>query len=160
MPSFDIVSEIDHHELANAVDQANREIQTRFDFRGIDASFALEGNVVSVTAEAEFQLQQMRDILFQKLTKRGIELGAVESADPVVQLSKASQVLTIREGVDTALAKDLVKRIKASKLKVQAAIQGDQVRVTGKKRDELQAVIALLKGAEIELPLQYRNFRD
>lgn len=160
MPSFDIVSEIDHHEVTNAVDQANRELETRFDFKGTKAEFVLDGNVVTLKAEADFQLKQMLDVLYQKLGRRGIELGAVEAAEPVVQLSSATQAVTIREGIDSALAKDIVKRVKASKIKVQAAIQGDQVRVTGKKRDDLQAVIALLKDAGIELPLQFKNFRD
>lgn len=160
MPSFDVVSEVDHHELSNAVDQANREVDNRFDFKGTGARFELDGNAIVLKAQADFQLQQMLDMLYQKLTKRGIDLGAADAGEPDVQLSAATQVVTIREGIDSALAKDIVKRVKASKIKVQASIQGDQVRVTGKKRDDLQQVIALLKGGEIEQPLQYKNFRD
>ncbi|MEM9302181.1 MAG: YajQ family cyclic di-GMP-binding protein [Pseudomonadota bacterium] len=160
MPSFDVVSEVDHHELSNAVDQANREVDNRFDFKGTGARLELDGNAIVLKAQADFQLQQMLDMLYQKLTKRGIDLGAADAGEPDVQLSAATQVVTIREGIDSALAKDIVKRVKASKIKVQASIQGDQVRVTGKKRDDLQQVIALLKGGEIEQPLQYKNFRD
>lgn len=160
MPSFDIVSEVDHHELANAVDQANREVGTRFDFKGTDSSFQVEGNVITLKTESEFQLDQMLDMLYSKLSKRGLDLDAAEAAEPVIQARSATRQVTIREGIDSVLAKNIVKRVKDSKLKVQAAIQGDQVRVTGKKRDDLQQVIALMKDAELELPLQFTNFRD
>ena len=160
MPSFDVVSEIDHHELSNAVDQANREVGTRFDFKGSDARYELNESLIVMHAQSDFQLQQMQDILYNKLAKRGIELGALEVGEPTIQAKTASQPITVREGIDSALARQIVKTVKESKLKVQAAIQGDQVRITGKKRDDLQAAIALLKDSNIELPLQYKNFRD
>jgi uncharacterized protein YajQ (UPF0234 family) len=160
MPSFDIVSEFDTHEAANAVDQANREVDTRFDFKGSGSKFALEGNVINLTSQSEFQLQQMLDILRQKLAKRGIDLGCMDEQAPEVTGSQARQAVILRQGIESDLARDLVKRIKAAKLKVQAAIQGDSVRVSGKKRDDLQSVIAMLKEADVGLPLQYKNFRD
>lgn len=160
MPSFDVVSEVDHHELANAVDQANREVTTRFDFKGTDSSYEVNDHVVALKTESEFQLDQMLDILYAKLAKRGIDLEAAEADEPVVMAKTATRNVTIREGIDTDLAKKIVKRIKESKLKVQASIQGDKVRVTGKKRDDLQSAIALLKEAELGLPLQFNNFRD
>ena len=160
MPSFDVVSEVDAHELSNAVDQANREIGNRFDFKGVDAKFELKESVVELTAEADFQLRQMLDILRLKMTKRSIEVGCLDVADPVVAGNKATQIATVRQGIDAALAKKMVKAIKESKMKVQAAIQGDKVRVSGKKRDDLQSAIALLKDAGYDLPLQFDNFRD
>ncbi len=160
MPSFDVVSEVDMHELSNAVDQANREVSNRFDFKGTGAKFELDESTVSLTAQVEFQLQQMMDILRQKLSKRGIDIGALEVKDPVVSGNEARQAAVVRQGIDSALAKKLVKMIKDAKLKVQAAIQGEQVRVTGKKRDDLQSVIAMLREADVDLPLQYTNFRD
>ncbi len=160
MPSFDVVSEVDMHELTNAVDQANREVGTRYDFKGSDASFALAEDAVSLEAESDFQLQQMRDIFYQKAAKRGIDVQAVEEAEPVTVGRRATQKLGVRQGIDKELAKKIVKLIKDAKLKVQAQVQGEQVRVTGKKRDDLQEVIATLRGAELGLPLQFTNFRD
>ena len=160
MPSFDVVSEIDHHELANAVDQANREVATRFDFKGTASSFELEEQAVVLKTESDFQLQQMLDILYAKLAKRGIDLAAVEAQDAVIMAKTATQRVVVKEGIDADSTRAIVKMIKAEKMKVQAAVQGDQVRVTGKKRDDLQQVIQLLKGAEMELPLQFTNFRD
>ena len=160
MPSFDVVSEIDHHELANAVDQANREVTTRFDFKGSDSSFELKETVITMKTESEFQLDQMLDVLYSKMTKRGIDLDAVELGEPVIMAKTATRSVTVREGIDTELARKIVKEVKGSKIKVQASIQGDQVRVAGKKRDDLQQVIALLKGTELGLPLQFKNFRD
>lgn len=160
MPSFDVVSEVDLHELANAVDQANREVTNRFDFKGTGAEFTLDDSTISLKAQVEFQLQQMLDILRQKLAKRGIDVGALEVKDPVTSGSEARQTVLVRQGIDTPLAKKLVKTIKDAKLKVQAQIQGEQVRVTGKKRDDLQSVIALLREADVDLPLQFNNFRD
>lgn len=160
MPSFDVVSEIDHHELGNAVDQANREVSTRFDFKGSGARFELADNLITLHAQAEFQLQQMIDMLYGKLAKRGIDTAALDVGEPVLMAKTATQPVTVREGIDSELARKIVKRMKESKLKVQSQIQGDQVRVTGKKRDDLQQAIALLKGAELDLPLQYKNFRD
>ena len=160
MPSFDVVSEIDHHELHNGVDQANREVTTRFDFKGSGSNFELAGLVITMNSESEFQLQQMYDILCNKLVKRGIDIACLEKDEPVIHARTATQTVTAKEGIDTPLAKEMIKLIKQSKAKVQAAIQGEQLRVTGKKRDDLQEVIALLKGAAIETPLQYKNFRD
>ncbi|MGY6587460.1 MAG: YajQ family cyclic di-GMP-binding protein [Wenzhouxiangella sp.] len=160
MPTFDVVSEIDHHELANAVDQANREVTTRFDFKGSDSSYSLAENVVTMKTESDFQLDQMLDVLYSKLAKRGIDLAAAEPGEPEIMAKTATRTVTIREGIDQDLARKIVKTVKGSKIKVQASIQGDQVRVTGKKRDDLQAVIALLKDSELELPLQFKNFRD
>lgn len=160
MPTFDVVSEIDHHELSNAVDQANREVTTRFDFKGSDSSYSLAENVVTLKTESDFQLDQMLDVLYSKLAKRGIDLVAAEAGEPEIMAKTATRTVTIREGIDQDLARKIVKTVKGSKIKVQASVQGDQVRVTGKKRDDLQAVIALLKEAELELPLQFKNFRD
>jgi len=160
MPSFDIVSEADVQEVRNAVDQANREIGTRFDFKGVTASFELADGEVRMQAEQEFQLGQMLDILRQKLVKRGVELAALDVDEPVTSLNAARQRIGIKQGIDGDTAKRMVKALKASKLKVQAQIQGDQVRVTGKKRDDLQEAIALLKQSDWDRPLQFSNFRD
>ena len=160
MPSFDAVSEVNHHELSNAVDQANREVATRFDFKGTGSNFELSESKITMNTESEFQLQQMYDMLCNKLVKRGIDIACLELAEPVVQLKTATQLVTVREGIDTLTAKKMVKLIKEKKLKVQAAIQGEQLRVTGKKRDDLQAVMALLREGGFGLPLQFKNFRD
>jgi uncharacterized protein YajQ (UPF0234 family) len=160
MPSFDIVSEADVQEVRNAVDQANREIGTRFDFKGVTASFELADGEIRMLAEQEFQLGQMLDILRQKLVKRGVELAALDVDEPVTSLNAARQRIGIKQGIDGDTAKRMVKALKASKLKVQAQIQGDQVRVTGKKRDDLQEAIALLKQSDWDRPLQFSNFRD
>jgi len=160
MPSFDVVSEVDHHELKNAVDQANREVTTRFDFKGSGANFAQAENTITMHAQAEFQLQQMLDILSKKIASRGIDLYCLETHDPIIHAKTATQAITINEGIDTPTAKKLVKMIKDSKLKVQATIQQQQLRVTGKKRDDLQQAMSLLKEADLKLPLQYKNFRD
>jgi len=160
MPSFDVVSEVDHHELKNGVNQANREVTTRFDFKGSGSNFELNDQVISMNTESEFQLQQMYDMLCNKLVKRGIDIACLKKAEPIIQARTATQTVTVNEGIDTPTAKNMVKLIKQSKTKVQAAIQGEQLRVTGKKRDDLQAIIALLKDANLEIPLQYKNFRD
>ena len=160
MPTFDICSEIDLQEVRNAVDQANREIGTRFDFKGVKASFELTDGKVLMAAEQEFQLQQMMDILRQKLVKRSVDLKALDPRDPITTLNAARQEIGLKQGVDTETAKRIVKAIKASKLKVQAQIQGDQVRVTGKKRDDLQDAIAQLRTEDWGLPIQFTNFRD
>jgi cyclic-di-GMP-binding protein len=160
MPSFDVVSEVNHHELSNAVDQANREVGTRFDFKGSDSRFERNETQITLYTQSEFQLQQMYDILCNKLVKRGVDIAALELGKPDIQLKTATQVVTVREGIEAADARKMVKLIKDRKLKVQAAIQGDQLRVTGKKRDDLQEVIALLKEGEFGLPLQFKNFRD
>jgi uncharacterized protein YajQ (UPF0234 family) len=160
MPSFDVVSDFDAHEARNGVDQANREVTTRFDFKGTGSKFELEDAVISLTTQSDFQLKQMMDILQQKLAKRGIDLGCLEEQEPEFSGSEARQKVIMRRGIDTDRARKLVKQIKAAKLKVQAAIQGDKLRVSGKKRDDLQNVIAMLKDTDVGLPLQYENFRD
>ena len=160
MPSFDVVSEFDAHEASNAVDQANREVTNRFDFKGTGSKYELEEQVITLTSETDFQLQQMMDILRQKLAKRKIDIRCMKEEEPELTGSVARQKVILRQGIDTPLARDLVKKIKASKIKVQSAIQGEKLRVNGKKRDDLQAVIALLKDVDTDLPLQYENFRD
>ena len=162
MPSFDAVSELDSHELTNAVDQANRELSQRFDFKDSGASFTLKEKefLVQLNAPAEFQLKQMIDILTQRLGKRGIEARCMEKKDPVTNLAEARQDVVLRHGIDQDTGKKLQKLVKESKLKVQASIQGDKLRVTGKSRDDLQAAMALLRKADVELPLQFDNFRD
>jgi hypothetical protein len=160
MPSFDICSDIDLQEVRNAVDQANREIATRFDFKGVKASFELADGKILMVGEQEFHLQQMMDILRQKLVKRSVDIKAIDPQEPVVTLSAARQEIGLKQGVDADTAKRMVKLIKSSKLKVQAQIQGDQVRVTGKKRDDLQEAIAVLRAEDWGLPIQFTNFRD
>ncbi|EEF78433.1 YajQ family cyclic di-GMP-binding protein [Methylophaga thiooxydans] len=161
MPSFDIVSEVDKHELTNAVDQANRELANRFDFRGTDARVDQSDKVLTLHADSDFQLDQLLDILRLKLVKRGIEISCLEVKDPVGNGKMRKQDVIVREGIEKDLSRKIVKIIKESKTKVQAAIQGESVRVTGKKRDDLQGVMAMLKGNEaIDMPLQFNNFRD
>ena len=160
MPSFDVVSEVDHHELTNAVDQMNREITNRFDFKGSNANVGLKDQVMNLEADNEFQIKQMHDIIYKKLASRGIDTACLDQGKIEERGMRAYQTITVREGVDKELAKKIVKMVKDRKMKVQAAIQGEQVRVTGKKRDDLQSVIEMLKGADIELPLQFNNFRD
>lgn len=160
MPSFDIVSEVDLHEAANAVDQANREVGARFDFKGQVATYELSESVITLTGEGEFQLQQMRDILHLKLSKRGVDIASLKADPAQVTGRQSKQTITLLQGIESTFAKKLVKLIKDSKIKVQASIQGDKVRVTGKKRDDLQECIALLRGSELDQPLQYNNFRD
>lgn len=162
MPSFDAVSELDMHELTNAVDQANRELTQRFDFKDTGATFTLNEKefTVSMKAPAEFQLRQMLDVLTQRLGKRGIEARCMEKKDPVSNLAEARQDIVLRQGIDQDTGKKLQKILKESKLKVQAQIQGTQLRVTGKQRDDLQAAMALMKKAELDRPLQFKNFRD
>lgn len=161
MPSFDIVSEVDMHELNNALDQANREVGTRFDFKGIDASFSMnnESNIV-VSAEADFQIQQMMDMLRSKLVKRGIDTKSLVEGEMQLVGQKANMEVKVQQGIESDLARKIVKMVKESKLKVQTAIQGEKLRVNGKKRDDLQQVMALLKDADLGVPLQYDNFRD
>lgn len=162
MPSFDVVSEVDMHEAANAVDQANREISNRFDFKGSNASFELKEkeNRILLTTDSDFQIQQMIDVLYNKAVKRGMDLESLKRGDIVKTGQRAQLTLDIQQGIESDLAKKLVKHIKDQKMKVQAAIQGDKLRVTGKKRDDLQAAIALLKDGDWGIPLQYNNFRD
>lgn len=160
MPSFDVVSQVNRHELNNAVDQAAREVATRFDFKGTNARIEPKDLVLMLIAPSEFQVQQLLDILKAKIAKRGIDLAALRVDPVVVSGSEARQTVTVREGLDTDLARKLVKMVKESGLKVQAQIQEKLVRVSGKKKDDLQAVIALLRAAKVELPLQYVNFRE
>ena len=160
MPSFDVVSEVDMQEVTNAVDQANRELGTRFDFKNTDAKFVLEGNEVTMKAPNEFQLKQMFDILTARFASRKIDNRALDLKPPQVNVGDAHQLVTVRSGIESEIAKKIVKRIKTEKLKVQAAIQGEKVRVSGKKRDELQKVIGLLEETDLSIPLQFENYRD
>ena len=161
MPSFDVVSELDKHQVTNAVDQANRLVGNRFDFKGVDARFELTSkNEVILHAEAEFQVQQMLEILQAELIRKNIDAACMEEGKVEEANKSARMPVKLREGIETELAKKIVKMSKAAKLKVQAQIQAEQVRVTGKKRDDLQEVMALLRGADLEMPLQYINFRD
>lgn len=160
MPSFDIVSEIEMNEVRNAVENANRELETRFDFRGVEASFELNGDKVKFAADSEFQLQQMVDIFQAKMVQRKLDVRSMVLADVVHTGKRYSQEVTFKQGIDAPSAKKLIKQIKDSKIKVQAAIQGEQLRITGKKRDDLQQVMALLRGTEQDQPLQFDNFRE
>ena len=161
MPTFDIVSEVDKHELTNAVDQANREIDNRFDFRGTDASVEQSDKVLTLNANSDFQLDQLLDILRMKLIKRKVDVSCLEVKDSIGNGKMRKQEVIIREGIDKDLSRKIVKLVKESKIKVQSAVQGESVRITGKKRDDLQAVMALLKiNDSLEMPLQFNNFRD
>ena len=161
MPSFDIVSEVDMHELNNALDQANREVGTRFDFKGIDATFELsDSSDISVCAEVDFQVQQMLEILRAKLVKRGVDIKSLQEGDVQTVGQKATMIVKVIQGIESDLARKIVKMVKETKLKVQTAILGEKLRVTGKKRDDLQQVMSLLKDAKLGIPLQYNNFRD
>ncbi|MDC8014343.1 YajQ family cyclic di-GMP-binding protein [Tahibacter soli] len=160
MPSFDIVSKLDSHEVTNAVDQASRELDKRFDFKGAAASFEHADGVVTLKADQEYRLKSMQEILLQRMAARGIDIRCIEFDDPETNLAQARQKATLKQGIDQALAKKIVKLIKDSGVKAQAQIQGDQLRVTGKKRDDLQLAIALLRKSDLEMPLQFENFRD
>jgi uncharacterized protein YajQ (UPF0234 family) len=160
MPSFDIVSEVDLHEVTNAVDQTNREVGNRFDFKGSDAR--VEQNEASLTlyADNEFQIRQVLDILYTRMSKRGIDVAALSPGKIQTSGTKSSLAVTVQQGIDQDAARKLVKKIKETKLKVQASIQGDKVRVTGKKRDDLQSIISQLGNFDLNQPLQAENFRD
>ena len=161
MPSFDVVSEVDKHELTNAIDQANRELSTRFDFKGVDAKFEQDGDtLIKLAAPSDFQLKQMGDILKQRLAARGIDFRCLEFGEVETNLAGARQKITVKQGIEQKLAKKIQAAIKEAKLKVESQINGDKLRVTGKKRDDLQAAIALLRAGDFELPLQFDNFRD
>lgn len=160
MPSFDVVSEVDKHELVNAVDQANRELAKRFDFRNTDARFELDDATITQSAPSDFQVRQMDEILRARLIARGIDVRCLEAGEIESNLAGARQKVTVKQGIEQATAKKIVAAIKAAKLKVEAQINGDKLRVSGKKRDDLQAAIALLRSGDFELPLQYENFRD
>lgn len=160
MPSFDVVSEVNMPEVRNAVDQANREISTRFDFKGSGAHIEQADTVVTLHASSEFQIDQMLDIMLGKFAKRGVDIACLDKGKLEAAGNKARQALTVRQGIDAEQARKIVKLIKDSKSKVQVSIQGEQVRVTGKKRDDLQEVIALLRQSKLDLPVQFTNFRD
>ncbi|MGE4370172.1 MAG: YajQ family cyclic di-GMP-binding protein [Burkholderiaceae bacterium] len=160
MPSFDVVSEVDKHELVNAVDQANRELGNRFDFKGVDARFELEGYVITQSAPSVFQLNQMVDILRGRLSARDIDVRCLELDDPLENVAGARRKITVRQGMEQSVSKKLIGQLKSAKLKVEAQINGDKLRVSGKKRDDLQAAIALLRKSDVDLPLQFNNFRD
>ncbi len=160
MPSFDVVSEVDMHEARNAIDQSNKEVGTRFDFKGSGAKFELDNAEIKMSAQVEFQLGQMLDILKSKMAKRSIDVACLDVQEATMTNQVARQSIIIRQGLDADLSRKIVKRIKEAKMKVQCAIQGDKVRISGKKRDDLQQAIALLRDANYELPLQYENFRD
>jgi uncharacterized protein YajQ (UPF0234 family) len=160
MPSFDVVSELNAHELTNAVDQANRELSQRFDFKDTGAVFELNEHTVTLKAQVDFQLKQMLDILKLRLSKRGIDLAYLDVNDPQITLATAQQEVVFKQGIDQETGKKISRLIKDSKLKVTAALQGDKVRVTGKSRDDLQQVMQLLRGSKLETPLQFNNFRE
>jgi cyclic-di-GMP-binding protein len=160
MPSFDVVSQVDKHELTNAVNQAQRELATRFDFKNVKAAFELEDPVINLSAPSVFQLQQMLDILRGRLSARGIDVRCLDVAPPLENVSGARQAITVRQGIEQAVSKKLIAALKDAKLKVQAQINGEKLRVVGKKRDDLQEAIALLRKTEVNLPLQFENFRD
>ena len=160
MPSFDVVSELNSHEVANAIDQANRELSQRFDFKDTGARFELEEFTVTLHAQVDFQLKQMLEIVKLRLGKRGIDLACLDIKEPEINLAAARQQVLLKHGIDAETGKKVTRLIKDSKLKVQAGIQGEKVRVTGKQRDDLQAAIQLLRGSKLDLPLQFNNFRD
>ncbi len=160
MPTFDVVSEVDQHELSNAVDHTQREIGNRFDFKGTSARVELADGKIMLFADSDFQIQQIHPVLYQKLTARKIDIACLEAGKVENSGKGVKQAITVRQGIDKDIAKKAVAKIKESKLKVQAQVQGEQLRVTGKKRDDLQAAMALLKNAELGLPMQFQNFRD
>ncbi len=160
MPSFDAVSEVDMHEVHNAVDQANREVGTRFDFKGTDSKYEQDDAIITLHSQTEFQLQQMLDIVQDKLMRRGIDIACLKIDEPEIAGKQARQRITLQQGLDAPLAKKIVQLIKQGNLKVQASIMGDRVRVSGKKKDDLQKVMTALRNQDFELPLQFINFRD
>lgn len=160
MPSFDIVSEIDMHEVTNAVDQAKRELGNRWDFKNVEADIELDDQTITISAEQEFQLEQLMDMLRMAFAKRNIDTRAIDDDGESKAGKLVKKHLKLRQGIEADQGKKIVKMIKDAKMKVQASIQGDKVRVTGKKRDDLQEVIAMLRDSDLELPLQFNNFRD
>ena len=160
MPSFDVVSELNSHEVANALDQANRELAQRFDFKDTGARFELEELTVTLHAQVDFQLKQMLEILKVRLGKRGIDLACLDIQEPQINLAAARQQVLLKQGIDAETGRKITRLIKDSKLKVQASIQGEKIRVTGKQRDDLQDAIRLLRSQKVDLPLQFNNFRD
>lgn len=160
MPSFDVVSEVNMQEVLNAVNQATREVGTRFDFKGKDVKFELDGSAITMTAPDKFQLSQMYDILTAKMVSRKVNVKCLDREDARESVADARQVVKVRQGIESDLARRLMKSVKDAKVKVQVSVQGDQLRVTGKKRDILQEVISLLKAEKVDMPLQFTNFRD
>jgi len=160
MPTFDVVSEVDQHELTNAVDQANREIGNRFDFKGSDSKIIQNDEQLTIESESDFQVKQIEEILRGKMAKRGIDVACLEVGEVTITNNRAQQPIKVLQGIDKDSCRKIVKMVKETKLKVQAAIQSEQVRVTGKKRDDLQQIMAMLREADLELPLQFQNFRD
>ena len=160
MPSFDVVSELNGHEVSNAVDQANRELAQRFDFKDTGAKYELQDFVVTLHAQVDFQLKQMLEILKLRLSRRGIDLACLEVKDPQITLATAQQQVVLKQGIDQDSGRRITRIVKDSKLKVQAALQGDKVRITGKQRDDLQKAIQLLRASKVDVPLQFNNFRD
>jgi uncharacterized protein YajQ (UPF0234 family) len=160
MPSFDVVSELDAHEVANAVDQANRELAQRFDFKDSGARYELTDLLVTLHAQVDFQLKQMLDILKLRLSKRGVDVACLEMKEPQSNLSAAHQEVVLRHGIDQETGKKIARLVKDSKLKVQASLQGDKVRISAKQRDDLQSAIQFLRKVGIDVPLQFNNFRD
>jgi uncharacterized protein YajQ (UPF0234 family) len=160
MPSFDIVSEVDKHELVNAIDQANREVTTRFDLKGTSAKIEQEENVLTLRADNEFQVGQIMDILRARLSARQIDVRSMDVGKVETNLAEGRQKVTIKQGIEQPVAKKIIAKIKEAKLKVEAQINGEKIRVTGKKRDDLQTAMALLRKADVEIPLQFENFRD
>lgn len=160
MPTFDIVSEVDMHEMKNAVDQAAKEINNRFDFKGVEATFELKDGEIVLTAQGDFQIQQMMDVLRFKIAKRSLDAACLKTTGVKTVGQRAIMNAAIQQGIETETARKIVKKVKDQKMKVQVAIQGDKLRVTGKKRDDLQGVMAILKDENYGLPLQFNNFRD
>ena len=160
MASFDIKSEIDHHEITNAVDQANRILQNRFDFKGTGAEFSLMDNQITLSAVEEFQIHQMLPILNESLAKRSVDLKSLKPGEVEVSTGSASQIMNLQEGIDKELGKKITTLVKQSKVKVQASIQGNSIRINGKKRDELQQIMKVIKDQKYNIPLQFNNFRD
>lgn len=160
MPSFDIVSEINMHELSNAIDQANKEVTTRYDFKGTDSKYEFANDIITMNSQSDFQVKQMYDVLQTKLVKRGIDLKFMDQGQILESGKGARQEIKVKQGIETDMAKKMVRMVKDKKMKVQAAIQGEKLRITGKKRDDLQQVIAMFKEANLGIPLQYINMRD
>ena len=160
MPSFDIVSEINMHELSNAIDQANKEVTTRYDFKGTGSKYEFVNDIITMHSQSDFQIKQMYDVLQTKLVKRGIDLKFLEQGIIMESGKGARQEIKVKQGIETDIAKKMVKMVKDKKMKVQAAIQGEKLRISGKKRDDLQQVIAIFKEANLGIPLQYVNMRD
>jgi uncharacterized protein YajQ (UPF0234 family) len=160
MPSFDVISEVDKHELTNAVDQASRELLNRFDFKGVDATFALDGFVIALSAPSDFQLKQMLEILRQRLTARKIDVRALDVGEPEINVASARQSVTVKQGIEQPVSKKIIAAIKAAKLKVDTQINGEKLRISGKKKDDLQLAMALLRKSDFDVPLQFDNFRD